>query len=172
MKYDNVMMEPRIEKVVLSMGVGESGEKMVKAEKLIEKISGRKPIRTKSKHKIPSWGIRKGEPIGCKVTLRGREAVETLKKVLYAKDNKLIKSCFDGQGNISFGIPEYIDIQGMKYDPDIGIMGLNTNITLERPGYSIKRRKLLKSKTPKKNMITQQESIDFIKEKFGVKVEE
>ena len=128
-------------------------------------------MRTNSKRRVPTWEIRKGEPIGCKITLRGAEADEILKRMLYAKDGKLKQSNFDLEGNVAFGIHEYIDIQGIKYDPEIGIFGLNVNITLEKPGYSVKRRRLRPAKTPKNHKITQQEAIEFMKEKFGVEIE-
>ncbi|MBM3308831.1 MAG: 50S ribosomal protein L5 [Candidatus Altiarchaeales archaeon] len=171
MEYSNVMQKPRIEKVTLNIGAGESGEKLVKAEKLLQKITNKKTIRTFSKHKVPAWNLRKGEPIGCKVTLRGKEAEEILKRMLYAKDNKLTEDNFDKAGNMAFGIHEYIDIQGLKYDPDIGILGLNVNTTLEKSGYRTKRRRLNQRSPSKKHTITRQESIDFIKEKFGVEIE-
>lgn len=165
------MQQPRIEKVTLNIGAGESGEKLVKAEKLLQKLSARKPVRTVSKRKVPTWNLRKGEPIGCKVTLRGKIADETLRRMLYAKDNKLTEDNFDKEGNMAFGIHEYIDIQGMKYDPDIGIFGLNVNATIEKPGYRVKRRRLHQAKVADKHKVTQSEAIEFMKEKFGVEIE-
>ncbi|VVB51885.1 50S ribosomal protein L5 [uncultured archaeon] len=166
----NPMLLPRLEKVVLNIGVGESGERLVKAEALLTKLTGRKPVRTVSTKRIPQWTLRKGEPIGCKVTLRGKPAEEVLKRCLYAKDNVLTASHFDASGNLSFGIQEYIDIQGIKYDPDIGIFGLNICATIERPGGHVKRRSLRASKIPQKARLTPEESIEFMKQKFGVKI--
>ncbi|MFH1125712.1 MAG: 50S ribosomal protein L5 [Candidatus Altiarchaeota archaeon] len=171
MQYNNVMQQPRLEKVTLNIGVGESGEKLGKAEKLLQKLTNRKPVRTVSKHKVPAWNLRQGEPIGCKVTLRGSEADEILRRMLYAKDNKLKESNFDDEGNMAFGIHEYIDIQGMKYDPDIGIFGLNVNATIEKPGYRVKRRRLNQTKPDKKHLVTRQDAVEFIKGKFGVEIE-
>jgi len=171
MEYKNPMQKPVIEKVVLNIGVGESGEKLVKAEKLLEKITGRKTVRTMSKHKIPSWGLREGEPIGCKVTFRGKTVDEILEKSLSAVDKTLKPSMFDKYGNLGFGIREYIDFPGMKYDPEIGIFGFNVAVTIVRPGSRVKKRKNKKAKVPAKNRVTQEESIEFIKEKFGVKIE-
>lgn len=171
MNYTNPMQTPRIEKVVLNIGVGESGEKLGKAENLLQQITARKPIRTFSRHKIPTWGIKKGDPIGCKVTLRGATAEEMLKRGFSAIDNHLLISQFDVFGNFSFGIHEYIDLPGIKYDPNIGIFGMNITVTVERPGYRVKKRRIHTSKIPKKNFITPQESMEFIKEKFGVKIE-
>lgn len=171
MEYDNVMQKPRIEKVVVNIGVGESGERLGKAEKLLVLLTGKKPVRTVSTHKIPTWNLRKGEPIGCKVTLRKKDAVEFLKKGFVAVENKIRYSCFDGQGNLSFGIKEYIDFPGIKYDPEIGIFGLNICATIKRPGFRVKKRKEKKDRLPSKSIITNDEAIAFIKQEFGVEVE-
>jgi len=171
MQYKNVMQKPRISKVTLNIGAGESGEKLVRAEKLLQKITNKKPVRTVSQHKVPGWNLKKGEPIGCKVTLRGKDAEEIVKRMLYAKDTKLKESNFDKYGNVAFGVHEYIDVQGLKYDPEIGILGLNINTTLEKPGYRVKRRRLNKATVPESHRVTQEEAIDFMKEKFGVEIE-
>lgn len=171
MNYSNPMQKPMIEKVVVNIGVGESGEKLVKAEKLLERLTGRKPVRTISKHKIPGWGLRKGEPIGCKVTFRGKAAEDILKKSFEAVDNTLRPKMFDKYGNFGLGVGEYIDFPGMKYDPDIGIFGFNVTVTMVRPGFRVQKRKSKTAKVPQKNRLTREESIEFIKEKFGVKIE-
>lgn len=170
MNYENPMQKPRIEKVTLNIGVGQSGEKLIKAETLLNKLTNRKPVRTVSKHKIPAWGIKKGDAIGCKVTLRGKEAEEFLKRAFAAKNNQLKDNCFDERGNFSFGIHEYIDIPGIKYDPSIGIMGMDVSVTMERPGYRVKRRALRPAKIRKRNFIKKEETIDVIKEKFNIEI--
>ncbi len=171
MNYANPIQKPRVDKVVLNIGLGESGDKLGKAENLLRQITNRKPVRTFSRHKIPTWGIKKGDPIGCKVTLRGSSAEEMLRRGFSAVDNRLLASQFDVFGNFSFGLREYIDLPGIKYDPDIGIFGMNITVTVERPGYRVKKRRLYKGKIPKKSILTPQESIEFVKEKFGVKIE-
>ncbi len=168
----NAMRKARIDRVVVNIGVGESGERLGKAENLLNKLTDKKPVRTVSKHKIPAWNIRKGEPIGCKVTLRGGDAVEIIKRTLYAKNNVLSPRNFDKDGNISYGIREYIDIQGLKYDPEIGIFGLNVCVKLEHPGHRIQRRSRNTAKVPDNARVGREESMDFMKENFGVKVEE
>ena len=172
MEYPNPMRKPRIEKIVVNIGVGESGEKLVKAEKLLEELTECKPVRTISRHKIPSWNLKKGDPIGCKVTMRGEKAKEFLKKGFQAKENSIKESCFDNNGNISFGITEYIDLPGTRYDPDIGVFGMNISVRMERPGFRVKRRRFKKSRIPAKNLIKREESIEFMREKFGVQISE
>lgn len=172
MNYGNPMQKPRIEKVTVNIGVGQSGEKLGKAEKLLEKLTSRKPVRTISKHKVPTWNIKKGDPIGCKVTLRGVAAEDFLKRGFSAKENQLKKTCFDEYGNFSFGIHEYIDLPGIKYDPDLGIMGMDITVTMERPGYGVKRRKLRPGKIPVKDVIKAEETIELIKQKFNIEITE
>ncbi|MCW1296298.1 MAG: 50S ribosomal protein L5 [Candidatus Parvarchaeota archaeon] len=163
------MREIRIEKVTLNIGVGEPGEKLEKAVKLLEMITGKKAIKTKAKRRIPEFNIREGLEIGAKVTLRKQEAFEILKKLFKAVDNKIEISKFDERANLSFGIEEYIHIPGVKYDPNIGIIGLSVCITFERPGFRIKRKRM-SGKISKKHMIKKEEVIDFLKKNFGVEV--
>lgn len=167
-KSQNPMREIRIEKVTLNIGCGESGEKVERAKKLLEKLTGKKVVITKT-HKRTTFGMARNRPIGAKVTLRKKHAIEFLKKALKAIDNKLPASCFDELGNFSFGIKEYIDIPGIKFDPEIGILGMDVCVTLERPGYRVKRKKL-KSKIGKNHLIKKEEAIEWVKKTFGVEI--
>ena len=165
------MREIRIEKITLNIGVGEAGDKLENAFNLMKRITNRKPVKTYAKKRIPNWNIRPGLPIGVKVTIRGKEAEELLKKLFEAVDNKVKLSQFDKNGNLSFGVKEYIHIPGVKYDPKIGIYGMDVCVTLERPGYRIKKRRYLNRKVGKKHKITKEEAAKFFEEKFGIKVE-
>lgn len=164
----NPMREIRIEKVTLNMGCADDKTKLEKATKLLEKISGQKSITTRT-HKRTTFGMAKGRPIGVKVTLRKEKAEKFLKEVLEAIDNKLKKQQIS-DGNFSIGIKEYIDLP-VKYDPDIGILGLDVCVTLERPGFRVKRRRIGKSKIGKKHRITKEEMIEWLKNQFGVEIE-
>ena len=166
----NPMRKPFVAKVTVNIGVGQSGERLEKAVKVLERITGQKPVKTRAKKTVREWGIRKKEPIACKVTLRGEKAVEFLKKALYVVDNKLPASCFDEYGNFSFGIKEHIDLPGVKYDPELGIFGMDVCVTLERPGFRVKRRKIKRSKIGHKHLLTKEEAIEFIKHEFGVTI--
>ncbi|MCD6398684.1 MAG: 50S ribosomal protein L5 [Candidatus Aenigmarchaeota archaeon] len=164
----NPMREIRIEKVVVNIGVGNDQNKLERAKKLLESLSGKKCLVTKTTSRT-TFGMPKGKPIGVKITLRKKDAIEILKRFLETKDNRLSPRCFDNDGNFSFGIHEHIDIPGVKYDPKIGIMGMDVCVSLERPGYRIKRKKLSK-KIGKKHRIIKDEAIEFMKKNFGVEV--
>ena|SRR5665648_18871 len=166
----NPMEEVKIAKATVNIGVGESGERLVRAEKLIESITSQKPVRTFSKVTNPEFGIRKGQPIACKVTLRGEKADKAIKMILDGIENRLKTSQFDAQGNVSFGINEHIDIPGMRYDPDIGIFGMNISVTFEKAGYRIKKRKIQRKKIHNKHKVTPEETIKFMNENFQVRI--
>ena len=160
-----------VEKITLSMGTNVSPELLEKALLLLEKISGKKPVKTVSNKRIPTWSVRPGLPVGAMVTLRKTLAEEKLSSLLKSIDNKISKKAFDDLGNFSFGIKEYIDIPGIEYDHNLGILGLQVSVTLSRPGYRVKKRKDFKSKIGKRHLITKDEAMAFIKNKFGVEAE-
>jgi large subunit ribosomal protein L5 len=170
-KGENPNKEIFVEKITLSMGTNVSPELLEKALILLEKISGKKPVKTISQKRIPTWSVRPGLPVGAMVTLRKEIANEKLSALLKALDNKLSEKSFDDFGNFSFGIKEYIDIPSVEYDHALGILGLQVSVTLSRAGYRVKKRKDFKSKIGKKHIITKNEAIAFIKNKFGVEVE-
>lgn len=159
----------RIEKLTLNVGAGNDSKKLNAGYKLLETLTGRKPVKTKSKVRIAAWNVRLGLPIGVKVTIRKEEAINFLKRALYAKDNLISKKSFDNKGNFSFGIPEYIEIENAKYDPELGMMGLEVAVSLERLGYRVKRRQYNASKLPMKKIISKEEAIEYIRKEFGVK---
>ena len=169
-KTENVMKKIFLSKVVLNMGVGKSGDPIEIGKKALTEITGKKPNPRNAKKSQRDWGIRKGEPIGVAVTVRDNDAVELLKRLLVAKDNKINGKAIDDEGNVSFGIKEHIDIPGIKYDPKIGILGLEVSIALARFGFNIKLRSQQKSKVGKKHRITKNDTIKFLTEKFGVQI--
>jgi large subunit ribosomal protein L5 len=166
----NQMQQVKIEKLTLNIGAGKDQAKLDKGILLIKAITGIDPIKTVTSKRIPGWGLRPGLPIGCKLTLRKNKAIEILTRLLEAKDKLLKNSQFDAQGNISFGIHEYIDIPGVEYDPKIGILGLQVCISLERAGFRVKRRRLEPKKIPKKHQISKEEAVQFMAKKFGVSI--
>ena len=166
------MRDLHVEKVVVNIGVGEAGERLVKAEKVLEMVTGQKPVETISKTVNRDLGIRQGMPLGCKVTLRGDVAEDFVRKALVIREMRVPVYSFDPEGNMSFGITDYTDFDGMKYDPEIGIFGMDISVVLRRPGNRITKRALLKRRIPKDHRVGRDEAIQFMKDKFKVEVVE
>ena len=166
----NPMRELRISKIVLNIGVGEAGERLAKAETVLQKISGCKPVRTLSRSTNRDLGIRLGAPIGCKVTLRGKNAEKLLKDSLWVRENRLPAYCFSNTGCLNFGIPDYTGYKDESYDPDIGIFGMDIAVAFERPGFRVSRRKSKGKKVGRNHRITAVECRESMEKKFTLEV--
>ena len=130
-KAMNKMRNIVIEKLILNISVGASGDKLTKAIKVLKDLTGQTPVTSKAKYTIRAFGIKRNEEIGCHVTVRGKKAEELLKLGLKVKDNELKAGCFSSTGNFGFGIQEHIDL-GIKYDPNTGIYGMDFFTVLYR----------------------------------------
>ena len=168
----NIMREPRVEKIVVNIGVGEAGERLVKAQKVIEMVTSQKSVQTISKTINRDLAIRKGMPLGCKVTLRGEPAEEFLKKALDIRERRIPMYSFDREGNMSFGIADYTDFPGMKYDPEIGIFGMDVSVVLRRAGNRVTQRAILRRRLPKGHRMDRSEAVEFMKNRFEIEVVE
>ena len=167
---ENVMRAIYLEKVVLNMGVGKSGDAIETAKKALDQISGEKSCNRSAKKAHRDWGVRKGEPIGAAVTVRGDNAKILLKRLFEAKGDSVNARSFDKMGNISFGILEHIDIPGIKYDPKIGILGLDVSVRLARSGFNIRIRSKHKTSVGVTHKITPAEAKAYLTKEFGVVV--
>jgi large subunit ribosomal protein L5 len=169
-KLSNPMRRIKIEKVTLNICVGADEGKLLKAKKLLEKLTGQKAVILRAKRTIREFGIHRKQPIAVKVTLRGQKAYEFLDKALEAVKRTLKASQFDERGNFSFGIKEYIDIPGVRYDFEIGMLGMDVCVTLARPGWRVKYRRRARSKIGRSHLITKQEAIEWVKQTFNVNI--
>ncbi len=167
---EHPMLKPRIEKVVVNLNVGKSGEPLEKANRVLKEITNQTPVKKKAKKSIRDFGIRQGEPIAVVVTLRKQKAIDFLKKVLPVVDNKVSKNSFDQRGNFSFGLKEHIEIPGVRYDPDIGIFGMDVCVSVNRPGQRIRVRRKEQKPIGPKHVLTPEESIAFIRQTLGVEI--
>ncbi len=158
----------RVVKVVVNSGVGESGEPRRKVERVLEMVTHQKPAATRSRSTNRDFGIRAGQEIGAKVTLRGQRAVEFLDRALEARDRQLDPLSIDRAGNLSFGIADYTDFTGMKYDPEIGIHGMDVCVELGRVGWRVRDRRIAAHRLPKDLRVTREEATAFLKERFRV----
>ncbi|GAB3034800.1 50S ribosomal protein L5 [Natronobiforma cellulositropha] len=164
------MREPRVEKVVVHMGVGRGGRDLGRAEGIIEDVTGQQSVRTLAKSTEPEFGIRQGEPIGTKVTLRGEDAEAFLETALPLAD--LSATQFDQMGNFSFGVEEHTDFPSQEYDPTIGIYGLDVTVNMVRPGYRIAKRDKATTSIPANHRLTPEDAIRFLESTFDVDVED
>lgn len=162
------MREPRIEKVVVHMGVGRGGDELQHAEAILEDITGQTSVRTTATQTVPEFGTREGEPIGAKVTLRGGRAHEFLETALQLVS--ISRRQFDETGNVSFGINEHTDFPSQEYDPDIGIFGLDVTVNLVRPGYRVTKRDRGTRSIPSTHQLTPQDAIAHVERTFDVEV--
>ncbi|MEE3400449.1 MAG: 50S ribosomal protein L5, partial [Methanomethylophilus sp.] len=139
--------------------------------KVLEMVTGQKSVQTLSKTVNRDLGIREGMPLGCKVTLRGENAEKFLARALSIRENRVYEYSFDKEGNMSFGISDYTDFDGMKYDPEIGIFGMDVNVVIRRKGGErVERRALLRKSIPKEHRVGRDEAIQFMKDKYNVQV--
>jgi large subunit ribosomal protein L5 len=171
-RVEKSSIKPHVANVTVNIGVGEAGEKLKKAELVLEGVTKQKPVQTLSKTTNKDWGLRKFMPLGCKVTLRKKAAETFLKNALKIRENKISEYSFDNQGNFSFGVPDHTLFEGQKYDPNIGIFGMDICVTIEKPGYRIKHRRIDRRKIPQRHELSKEETMKFLTETFNVEVVE
>lgn len=162
----------RIEKVVVNIGVGEAGERMVKASSVLKMITGRTSVQTLSKTTNKDLGIRKGMPIGQKVTLRRKAAEDFFKTAMWVRGNRIADYSFDQDGNCSFGVADYTDFPNQRYDPEIGIFGMSLSVSFTRPGKRVHTRRRAARRIPETHRINPKEAKAFLREKYGIEVVE
>lgn len=135
--YSNPMMMPRLEKIVLNVGVGKAvqdSKKVKAAAEELSRIAGQKPVVTRAKKSIAGFKVRDGMPLGCKVTLRGTRMYEFLDRLITialprVRDFRGVSPrAFDGQGNYNMGLKEQIVFPEIEYDQIDEIRGMNITI--------------------------------------------
>ena len=167
----NPMLKPRIAKVTVNLSVGAATERLSGAMRVLEELTGQKPVPRRAKRTIKDFGIRKGENIAAKVTLRKQKAIEFLQKVFETIGYRVKASSFDEHGNLGIGIKEHIMFPGVKYDPELGIYGMDVVITIERPGYRVlRRRRCRKKHIPRRHRVSREEAMVFLHKEFGVEI--
>ncbi|MBN2154714.1 MAG: 50S ribosomal protein L5 [Candidatus Lokiarchaeota archaeon] len=166
----NPFRQPKIEKIVVNICVGQGGEELNKAKRILELLTKSKSVTVQAKKNVKEWGIRKGQSIAVKSTLRGDKAHQFLKRVLFIYDNRILRTAFDNFGNFSIGVDEHIKLPDTKYIPELGITGFDVSVRLTRPGYRVKIRRKQRSKIPRHHYVNRYEAMEFMKQLFKVEV--
>jgi len=160
------MRKIRIEKLIVNICVGESGDKLTKAARVLKELTEQEPVYSVARLTVRTFGIRRNEKIAVHVTVRGKKAEEILDKGLQVLEYELKDRNFSATGNFGFGIQEHIDL-GLKYDPGMGIYGMDFYIVLSRPGFRVSKRKRCRAKIGVQHRINKEDSKKWFITKYG-----
>merc|ERR1719231_2173045 len=164
-KRGNPMKDLVLKKLCVNICVGESGDRLTRAAKVLEQLTGQTPVFSKARYTVRTFSIRRNETISVHCTVRGEKAMEILERGLKVKEYELWRENFSDTGNFGFGIDEHIDL-GIKYDPGIGIFGMDFYVVMGRKGFRVARRKKGRAKVGAPHKIDKADTMKWFQQKY------
>ena len=167
----NANKELKVDKLVLNISVGTSGDPLEKARRVLKQLTGldgsegQEPLFSKARYTVRTFSIRRNEKIAVHVTVRGSKALEIIERGLKVKEYELVKQNFSATGNFGFGIEEHIDL-GLKYDPGTGMYGMDFYVVMARNGYRVARRKRCRKHVGIQHRVTKEDTMKWFKTKY------
>merc|ERR1711874_431091 len=141
------------------------GDRLTRASKVLEQLTNQQPVFSKARYTVRSFGIRRNEKIAVHCTVRGAKAEEILEKGLKVLEYELRRDNFSQNGNFGFGVQEHIDL-GIKYDPSIGIYGMDFYVVLGRPGMNVQHRRKKVGHVGFPHRLTKEDAMKWFQTKY------
>merc|ERR1712193_31694 len=166
---DNVMRRVICDKLIINIAVGESGDRLTKAVRVLQQLSNQTPVENFARYTVRTFGIRRNEKIATHVTVRGAKALDLIERGLKITDYEISAKHFSETGNFGFGVNEHIDL-GLKYDPGTGIYGMDFYIVLKRPGARVAKKEAKRGRIAPSHRITKEDAMEWVRQSFNAEI--
>merc|ERR1712138_48441 len=166
---DNAMRKIICDKLIINIAVGESGDRLTKAVKVLQQLSEQTPVENFARYTVRTFGIRRSEKIATHVTVRGAKAMDLIERGLKITDYEISAKHFSATGNFGFGVNEHIDL-GLKYDPATGIYGMDFFVVLRRAGFNVSKKKSRRARIGRSHLISKEESQEWVRQTFNADI--
>merc|ERR1711904_653006 len=166
---DNAMRKVLCDKLIINIAVGESGDRLTKAVRVLQQLSDQTPVENFARYTVRTFGIRRNEKIATHVTVRGAKAMDLIERGLKITDYEISAKHFSQTGNFGFGVNENIDL-GLKYDPGTGIYGMDFFIVLRRPGFNVPKKKAKRGRMGISHRVTKEDAMEWVRQTFNADI--